>query len=288
MPKSLVTGGAGFIGSHLVDALLSLGHEVIVIDNESSDSHYWNPGAVNYTYDICDYSKTAPLYENIDYVFHTAAFARIQKSIDNPIECNRVNVLGTATVLQCAKENNVKRVINSSTSSIYGNSSVPNKEEQKENCLNPYSVSKFAAENLCSMYTSVWGLPTVSLRYFNVYGERQPNNLLLGIFYSQYINNEPLTVSGDGSQRRDFTYVKDIVELNIKAATEDIDPSFYGQVFNAGSGVNYSVKEIAEMYSKNISYIPSRRNEVLETLADISKTAKVFNWVPNNNLRGWL
>ena len=289
MVKSLVTGGAGFIGSHLVDALISLNHEVIVIDNESSlSNHYWNPKAKNYIYDICDYDKTSPLYEGVDYVFHTAAFARIQRSIDNPIECNQVNVLGTATVLQCAKENNVKRFVNSSTSSVYGNNSVPNKETQKENCLNPYSVSKFAAENLCSMYSNIWGLPTVSLRYFNVYGERQPNNLLLGILYNQFTNNEPLTISGNGSQKRDFTYVKDIVDLNIKAAIKDIDPSYYGQVFNAGSGTNYSIKEVADVYSANTSYISGRKNEVLETLADTSKTAEVFDWVPKGNLKEWL
>ena len=175
--KSLVTGGAGFIGSHIVDKLLELGHEVIVVDNEFSDVHeqfYWNSKAQNYKYDIRDYENTRPLYEGVDYVFHTAAEARIQPAILNPIEAVSINCVGTATVLQCSREAGVKKVMYSSTSSGYGFNEPPNHENQPDDCLNPYSVSKVAGEKLCKMYTKLFGLKTVVFRYFNVYGERQP------------------------------------------------------------------------------------------------------------------
>ena len=148
-PKSLVTGGAGFIGSNLVDALLKLGHDVIVIDNESSEVHdhfYWNSLASNHKLDIRDYESTRELYDNVDYVFHLAAQSRIQPAINSPIEAVSINSVGTATVLQCSLEAKVKRVIYSSTSSAYGNNPVPNIETQTDDCLNPYSISKVAGE----------------------------------------------------------------------------------------------------------------------------------------------
>jgi len=217
--KSLVTGGAGFIGSNLVDRLLALGHEVVVIDNEYSDAHdqfYWNEQAQNYHYDIRDYDSTRPLYDGVDYVFHIAAEARIQPAIENPIEAVSINSVGTCTVLQCAREAGVKRVMYSSTSSAYGlKNELPNVETQPDDCLNPYSISKTNGEKLCSMYTELFGLPTVIFRYFNVYGERQPLRgqyaPVVGIFLRQRDAGEPLTIVGDGEQRRDFTYVGDVV-----------------------------------------------------------------------------
>ena len=178
MTTSLVTGGAGFIGSNLVDKLLELGHKVIVIDNEYSDAHdqfYYNDKAYYVKQDICSYQRTRIFYHDVDYVFHIAAEARIQPAVENPLNAVRINALGTATVLQCAREAGVKKVMYSSTSSAYGlaNES-PNVETQPNDCLNPYSVSKVAGENLCKMYTELFDLPTVIFRYFNVYGERQP------------------------------------------------------------------------------------------------------------------
>ena len=243
--KSLVTGGAGFIGSNLVDGLLGLGHEVIVIDNEYSDAHnhfYWNDYTENYKYDIRDYEKTRPLYDGVDYVFHIAAEARIQPSILNPVEAISINSVGTCTVLQCAREAGVKRLMYSSTSAGYGMNPQPNVETQPDDCLNPYSISKVNGEKLCKMYTDLFDLDTVIFRYFNVYGERQPIRgqyaPVIGIFLRQLEAGQPLTIVGDGEQRRDFTYVKDIVNANIMAALSNADKEAYGQVYNVGSGVN--------------------------------------------------
>ena len=257
--RSLVTGGAGFIGSNLVDQLLKIGHEVTVVDNEFSDAHdqfYWNPKAYNVNCDIRDYrALTNAFASGQDYVFHLAAEARIQPAIKNPIEAVSINSLGTCTVLQCAREAKVKRLIYSSTSSSYGMNPYPNVETQPDDCLNPYSVSKVNGEKLSTMYTDLFDLPTVILRYFNVYGERQPLRgqyaPVIGIFLRQLAAGEPLTIVGDGDQRRDFTHVSDVVNANIMAAISNPDPEACGQVYNVGTGTNYSVNEIAAMISDN-------------------------------------
>jgi len=294
--KSLVTGGAGFIGSNLVDRLLELGHEVVVIDNEYSDAHdqfYWNDKAQNFKYDIRDYENTRPLYDGVDYVFHIAAEARIQPAIENPIEAVSINSVGTCTVLQCAREAGVRKVIYSSTSSAYGMiNQPPNVETQPDNCLNPYSVSKVNGEKLCSMYTQLFGLKTIIFRYFNVYGERQPLRgqyaPVVGIFLRQLAAGEPLTIVGDGEQRRDFTYVGDVVEANIKVAISNPDPEVYGEVFNIGSGTNYSVNELAAMISDNTVNIPPRVGESRVTLANTDRMYGVFSWQPKVKLEDWI
>jgi UDP-glucose 4-epimerase len=293
--KCLVTGGAGFIGSNLVDKLLELGHEVIVIDNEYSDAHdhfYWNDKAQNYKYDIRDYENTRPLYDGVDYVFHFAAEARIQPAILNPIEAVSINSLGTCTVLQCAREAGVKRLMYSSTSSAYGFNNTPNVETQRDDCLNPYSVSKVSGEKLCKMYTQLYGLPTVIFRYFNVYGERQPLKgqyaPVIGIFLRQYFAGEPLTIVGDGEQRRDFTYVGDVVSANIMAATQNVDISSFGQVYNIGTGKNYSVNEVAKMISDNTINIQSRIGETKISIANNKKFKKTFGWKPTMKLENWI
>jgi UDP-glucose 4-epimerase len=293
--KALVTGGAGFIGSHIVDKLIEMNYDVIVIDNESSNSNtqfYWNDKASNYKYDICDYEKTRSLYENVDYVFHVAAKARIQATILDPIETIRTNSIGTINVLQCSKEANVKKVIYSSTSSAYGFNKVPNIETQANDCLNVYSISKTSGENLCLNYTKSFSLKTICLRYFNVYGDRQPTKgkyaSVIGIFSEQSKNNKPLTVVGDGEQKRDFTHVSDVVNANILAATKNIDEKYFGQIFNIGTGKNYSVNEIAKMFSENIIYIPERVGEAKETLADISKAKNILGWQPKITLVDWI
>ena len=293
--RALVTGGAGFIGSNLVDALIDQGHEVVVIDNKSAISNekfYWNPRAENHVLDICDYDSTKNLYSKVEYVFHFAAQARIQRTINEPLETIRVNSLGTATVLECAKKAGVKRVVYSSTSSAYGKNPVPNVETQSNDCLNPYSISKVTGEDLCRFYTNHHGLETVSLRYFNVYGERQPVKgvyaPVVGTFKKQKASGLPLTIVGNGEQRRDFTYVKDVVHANILAATKNINPKFLGQVFNIGSGVNYSINEVASMFNHNVIYIEPRPAEAKETLSNIEKARSVLNWVPQMGLKEWI
>jgi UDP-glucose 4-epimerase len=295
MTKSLVTGGAGFIGSNLVDRLLELGHEVVVIDNEYSDAHdhfYWNDKAQNYKYDIRDYENTRPLYDGVDYVFHIAAEARIQPAIENPIEAVSINSVGTVTVLQCAREAGVKRVMYSSTSSGYGTNQTPNIETQSDDCLNPYSVSKVNGEKLCKMYTDLFGLQTVCFRYFNVYGERQPLKgqyaPVIGIFLRQRDAGEPLTIVGDGNQRRDFTYVGDVVNANILAATKEVDNEAFGQVYNVGTGNNYSVNQISRMISDNIVNIAPRAGEARISLANNQKLSSTFGWKPTMVLEDWI
>ena len=293
--KSLVTGGAGFIGSNLVDRLIEMGHEVVVIDNEYSDAHdqfYWNDRAQNYKYDIRDYENTRPLYDGVDYVFHIAAEARIQPAILNPIESVSINTVGTVTVLQCSREAKVKRVIYSSTSSAYGMNQSPNVETQPDDCLTPYSISKVSGEKLCKMYTNLYGLPTICFRYFNVYGERQPLRgqyaPLVGIFLRQRAAGEPLTIVGDGNQRRDFTYVGDVVQANIMAAISNPDFEAFGQMYNVGTGTNYSINQIARMFNHTTINIAPRPGESRTTLANNQKIRKTFGWEPTVKLEDWI
>lgn len=294
--KYLVTGGAGFIGSHLVDELILLGHTVVCIDNESGIANkyfYWNPKAENYKLDIKNYNEIEYLFKDIDCVFHLASDSRIQYAIENPRKSLDVNVIGTINVLDACKKYNIKRIIFSSTSSIYGiENNIPNNENDLGDPLSIYSASKIFAEHLLKIYYSLYNIETISLRYFNVYGERQPDfgkyATVIGLFQKQKESNEPLTVVGDGSQKRDFTYVKDIVKANILAATSLIPHNYIGTPFNVGTGKNYSIKEIAEMFGGNIKYIDKRKSEANETLADNNKFYSVFEWKPEFNLENWI
>lgn len=305
--KALVTGGAGFIGSNLVDTLISQGHEVVVIDNESSDAHenfYWNSYANNNKLDICDYKNTRELYEGVDAVFHLAAEARIQPCIDDPVKAANANVIGTCTVLQCAREAGVKRLMYSSTSAAYGlANNPPMKESMPIDCLNPYSVTKVAGEELCKMYYKLYGLKTVIFRYFNVYGERQPVKgqyaPVIGIFLRQKKNNQPMTIVGDGSQKRDFVHVSDVVSANIKASMLPDKPFYikndisntiwdYGMVINVGTGISYSVKEIAEMIGGESIHLPPRIGEAKITLADNTLAKFILEWNPKVMLKDWI
>ena len=293
----LVTGGAGFIGSTLVDRLLHLGYRVTVIDNESSESNdrfYHNDGATYYKLDVADYDSTRGLYDNKDFVFHLAAESRINQTIENPLLAVRTNTLGTGTVLQCSLEAGVRRVMYSSTSAAYGlRNEPPLAETMPTDCLNPYSVTKVAGEELCSMYTRLFGLETVIFRYFNVYGPREPIKgpyaPVVGLFLRKKKNGEPLTIVGDGEQRRDFVHVSDIVKANISAmlAPKNLD-TVYGQVYNVGTGKNYSVLELAKMISDDICHIPPRVGEARVTLADIAKIQKTFGWTPEYNILDYL
>jgi UDP-glucose 4-epimerase len=293
--KSLVTGGCGFIGSTLVDKLLSLGHEVVVIDNKSSEVHesfYNNSKATYHTKDIADYEGTRDIYKGVDYVFHCAAESRIQPAIHNPLLAVKTNTLGTATVLQCAREAGVKRVMYSSTSSAYGLINTPPlNETMPDDCLNPYSVSKVSGEKLCKMYTDLFKLDTIIFRYFNVYGPREPLKgsyaPVVGLFLRQHAENKPLTIVGDGEQRRDFTHVDDVVNANILAMMKTVaenEESPFGKVYNVGTGKNHSVLELARMISKNIEYLPPRPAEARFTLADNSRMKKVFGWEPTKHI----
>lgn len=295
--RLLVTGGAGFIGSNLVDTLISMGHIVTVIDNESAECNekfYWNKEAKNYKYDISDYAKIRPLFEKIDCVFHFAAESRMQPSILNPIQAIKTNVVGTATVLQCAMEAGVDRVIYSSTSSFYGKKNpLPNVETQTEDCLNAYSVSKIAGEKLCKMYNDLHGLKTISLRYFNVYGHREPTvgqyAPVIGLFLKQNQESNRITVVGSGLQKRDFTNVQDVVRANIVAATKELPFDAFGQAYNIGSGVNHRIYDIASMIdSSKITFVPKRIGEAKETLADISKAKATFGWEPTISLSDYI
>jgi UDP-glucose 4-epimerase len=293
MPRSLVTGGAGFIGSHIVEYLISQGHGVVVVDNESANNNqfYWDSKCDNVKADITDYRAMKNVMTNVDYVFHLAAESRLQPAIKNPIEAVQKNCVGTTVMLQCAREVGVKRFVYSSTSSGYGNNPYPNVETQPDDCLNPYSASKVAAEKFCKMYYDLYGLETVSLRYFNVFGERSPTvgqyAPVIGIFQRQKDSGNPLTIVGDGSQRRDFIYAGDVAKANYLAATSNID-GYYGQVFNVGSGKNYSIQEIADVISTNQTYIPERSGEMDTTIANIDKIGGVIGWKPEVDVIEWI
>tara|TARA_R100000664_G_scaffold692_1_gene2056 strand:+ start:621 stop:1514 length:894 start_codon:yes stop_codon:yes gene_type:complete len=292
--RALVTGGAGFIGSNIVDELLNKGYQVTVIDNESAeenDKFYWNDNAKNYKYDICNYGKIEPLFKNIDYVFHLAAQSRIQPAIENPIKTVRVNCEGTTNILQASRKHKVKKVIYSSTSACYGlANNPPLHEKMNTDCLNPYSVTKVGAEEICKMYTRLFGLKTVTFRYFNVYGDRQPTRgqyaPVIGLFKKQKNSGKPMTVVGDGLQTRDYTNVKDVVSANISAAENDNVGN--GEIINIGVGKSYSVMDLVKIIDGEYVYIPPRLGESRHTLADISKAKKLLGWKPKINLEDWL
>ena len=294
MTISIVTGGAGFIGSHIVEKLKRLDHMVVVIDNEYSDNDnfHWRKDTLNVNIDITDYKALKKAFTGADYIFHLAAEARIGPAINNPLNALNINTMGTCNVLQCAREVGAKKVLYSSTSSGYGLNEAPNVETQPDDCLNPYSVSKIAGEKLCRMYTDLYGLNTIIFRYFNVFGERAPRKgqyaPVTGIFLRQKAAGEPLTIVGDGEQRRDYIYVKDVANANVMAAISNPDDDAYGQVYNVGSGKNYSVNEIASFISDDTINIPPRIGEARNSLANIDKIKKTFAWKPEVDVEQWI
>ena len=292
MKKSLVTGGAGFIGSHIVDKLIDLGHEVIVIDDLSAPENskfYFNQNANYHELDISK-DDCSDLFKDVDFVFHLAARSRIQPTLDSPGRCFEVTLVGTHRVLEWSRKNLVKKVIYSSTSSLYGRQNiVPFSPNMPTDCLNPYSLSKWMGELACKLYKQLYELDCIVLRYFNVYGPREPLKgkyaPVIGLFKRQHSNGKPMTIVGDGNQKRDFTYIEDVVDANISAMNSDLQD--FG-TYNIGTGKNYSINELAKIIGgpgATVDYVESRKAEVKETLADINSTVNELGWVPKHELK---
>lgn len=290
MKKALVTGGAGFIGSNLVDKLIGKGIEVIILDDLSTGKkENIHPKAKWFNVSLQNLDSDS-YFQGVDVVFHLAALARVQPSILDPISFDTVNVGGTLRVLYYAHKAGVKRVVYSASSSCYGNTEIfPTPETASTNPLSPYGLQKFIGEQYCKMFSEVYGLDTCSLRYFNVYGEKMNLEgaycLAIGIFAKQMIDGKPLTITNDGNQRRDFTYVGDVVEANILAAT--CKDSLNGESFNIGNGNNFSINEVADMLGGEKTY-GEKRLEPFKTLADNSKAKNTLGWVPKGDLAQWI
>ena len=293
--KFLVTGGAGFIGSNLVDLLIEEGHEVTVVDNLSTGKESnLNPKANFEILDIshsCNQEKLTKLMVGCDGVFHLAALARVQPSIEDPTEFNKQNVNGTLNVIVAARDSKVKRVVYSASSSAYGNAEVlPTPEDFPTDPLSPYGLQKLIGEQYCRVFYHCYGLETVSLRYFNVFGERQSLDsgaykLVMSVFAQQRLEGKPLTITGDGEQRRDFTYVGDVARANLLAMTSENVGS--GEVINIGCGDNRSVNQLADLMGGEKTYI-EKRLEPQETLADNSKAKKLLEWEPTVSIEEWV
>jgi UDP-glucose 4-epimerase len=289
--KCLVTGGNGFIGSHIVDRLVDLGYDVVVIDDLSApenEEFYYNQKAVYFEKDI-SIDDCSEYFLGVDCVFHLAARSRIQPTINSPNRCFEVNTVGTQRVLEWSKNAKVKKVIYSGTSSLYGHdNTTPFKPNMPANCLNPYSMSKWMGEQICRLYKQLYNIETVVLRYFNVYGPREPIKghyaPVIGLFKRQLAEGKPLTIVGDGNQRRDFTYIDDVVEANIIAMQH---VSFPRGIYNVGTGINYSINDLVEMIAgkdAEIDRLPNRPAEVRETLADVDDTVNDLGWTPKHSL----
>ena len=285
--KIIVTGGAGFIGSHIVDALLKAEYEVHIVDNLSTGKkENINQKAIFHNVDIRDYDKLLPIFKNVKYVFHEAAFPQVQYSIENPVETNEINVVGTLNVLEASRLNKVERIIFASSSAVYGGQDIlPITENMEVNPLSPYGSQKYMGEVYMKLYSQIYDLETVSLRYFNVYGPRQSASGAYASVIPKFIEfrekNEPLLVTGDGEQTRDFINVRDVVAANILAMKGDEVGK--GEVINIGSGRQYSINHIAKLFDGEVSYIPPRI-EPRKTEASITKAKELLNWEPKVTL----
>ena len=292
--KYIVTGGAGFIGSNLVDLLIDEGHEIDVIDNFSSGKkENCNEKAKYHNIDISDqsnYDELKKILSKSDGVFHLAALPRVQESIDNPLHFEKNNTLSTINILKACADMNVKRLVYSASSSAYGNTiNLPSKEEDPIDPISPYAMQKYYGEVACRMFANVYGIETVSLRYFNVYGERQSLEgayaLVMCVFARQRLNNEPMTIRGDGEQRRDFTHVKDIAKANLLAMSSEKVGA--GEVINIGNSDNRSVNQIAAMIGgPTVTVDPVV--EPRETLANNSKAKNLLGWSPSVIIEEWV
>ena len=282
--KYIVTGGAGFIGSHIVDALLGRGYEVHVVDNFlTGKREHLNPRATLHEIDIRDFEKLSPIFAGAAGIFHTAAQPRMQYSIQQPKLTNDINITGTLNVLLAARDSGVRRVVYSASSSAYGaRNTMPLREDMPPEPVIPYAIQKRVGEQYCVMASRFYGLETVSLRYFNVYGPRQttsrdgPYATVVGIFLEQRKNGEPMSVVPD--QKRDFTHVTDVARANLLAMGS---PHVgVGEIINIGTGKNYSPTELVEIIGGEWKFIEPRQGEVRETLADNTKAKQLLNWEP--------
>jgi UDP-glucose 4-epimerase len=285
--KCLVTGGAGFIGSHLVELLISKGHEVVVLDNLNSGRLKnltmveVSPKFTFFEADIRDVKALAPAFLGVDWVFHLAGLADIVPSIEMPDQYFSTNVTGTFNVLECAKASGVKRIVYAASSSSYGIPDVyPTDETSPIKPQYPYALTKFMGEELVLHWAQVYGLQAVSLRLFNVYGTRSRTTgaygAVFGVFLAQKLNKRPLTVVGDGTQTRDFTYVTDVARAFYAAAQSNVS----GEAMNVGSGNHYSVNRLVELLGGEIEYIPKRPGEPECTFAKVDKITKLLDWHP--------
>ena len=290
--KHVVTGGCGFIGSHLVDRLLELGHEVVVVDDLSTnEGRRVNPAATLVEGSVTDLDLVMSATEGADCVFHTAAWARVPRSIDDPVGTHEVNVNGTLNVLQAARENGVGRVVYSSSSSVYGDQDTHvMREDMTPNPVSPYALHKLIGEQYGSMFARLFGMSVVSLRYFNVYGPGQTATgayvLVIPHFLKLRDEGRPLTIYGDGRQTRSYTHVFDVVRANLLAASEELRAG-ENVVLNIGPNEETSVNEIAAMIGGEVEHIyPNPRGdfEELRKSSDCSKAKAMIGWEPQISL----
>lgn len=289
--KVLVTGVAGFVGSHIADLAIENGYDVCGIDNFSTGlKENINPKVEFVEADIRDFDYAS--FGKIDGIFHTAALARIQPSWSNPVSYESVNVRGTLAIIKAALDNDAKLIF-SSSSSVYGvkgRLSAPMDEKYPLNPSSPYALQKLFCENYLDLFHDVKGLRYIALRYFNVYGPRQiPNGAyaaVVGIFLDQYKKNTNFTIYGNGLQRRDFTFVKDVAKANLLAFESDKEEG----VYNIGTGGNHSVLDVANYINSthNVEYLPERIGEAQETMADYRKAYTHFGWQPTVKINEWL
>jgi len=281
--RVLVTGGAGFIGSNLVDALVARGNTVRIIDSLTNGSRQnLNPHAKLFEADIRDSDAIRPAFEGVDCVFHVAALPRIPLSIAQPVETHMTNVVGTLNVLLAARDAKVRRLVYSGSSSVYGNQTVmPLVETMAPHPLNPYALQKYVGEEYTRMFHRLYGMQTLTLRYFNVYGPRMASAgayvTVISAFMAARARKEPLTIHGDGEQTRDFTHVSDIVAANLLAMDAPVGD---GRAINIGAGHNVSVNRIAELIGGARIQKENRAGDMRDTLADISEASRVLGWHP--------
>ena len=296
--KALVTGCAGFIGSHLTERLLRDGYDVVGIE---CFTDYYSRAIKEENIAITLEHKNFKLveenllsiddYPEVDYVFHEAAQAGVRKSWGKDFEIyTRNNIEATQRLLEFYKDSNIKKFVYASSSSVYGDAELPIKEDSLLKPVSPYGVTKLAGENLCYLYCKNYGVPTISLRYFTVYGPRQRPDMAIHKFVNAILNDEKITVYGKGTQTRDFTYVEDAVEANILSARGNV----VGEVFNIGGGsrihVNELIEKIEELVDKkaDIKYIEKQKGDVRDTWADVSKAKEILHWVPKVNINSGL
>jgi UDP-glucose 4-epimerase len=281
MKSVLVTGGAGFIGSHLCEGLLARGYNVRVLDSLVYGRREWVPAAAEFIEgDIRSLDDCRRAVAGMEGVFHCAAMSRSGPSQEQIDICTQSNITGTQNMLLAARDTGARRLIYSGSSTYYGNRTPPHRESDPPDLLNIYGLTKRVGEQYCLLFDQGFDLPSLVLRYFNVYGPRQPETgayaLVLGIFLRRHADHAVLEIHGDGRQRRDFVHVRDVVAANIAAYESGVR----GEVFNVGSGESLSVKQLADMISPHQVHIEGRKGDSAATLADISKIRAVLGWSP--------